>query len=267
MRSSGAPWLDLALAELGTKEDAGPGSDPVVLAYFDDVGRADIVDDATAWCAAATGSWLARSGQPIPPPHLALLARSYQSYGVPCDPRTGAIGVWPRGSADWQGHVGIVLDVDLARGVVRRISGNLADAVRIDKAPIATALAFRWPVSATVQALRKAGSTEIAAADMLEVTGVGGVAVAAGGAAAAELLKAPGAPGAPPAPVLDPGDLQLIDQLAAAAKAVGALLVERPWLGGCVLAALALLVIGRRIKRRRVARAAAGAPLSSEVLQ
>jgi uncharacterized protein (TIGR02594 family) len=264
MRSSGAPWLDVALADLGTREDAGPGSNPVVLAYFEDVGRPDIIDDATAWCAAATGSWLARSRQPIPPPNLALLARSYERYGVPCDPRPGAIGVWPRGAADWQGHVGIVIDVDFARGVVRRISGNLANAVTIDEAPIATALAFRWPVPATVQALRKAGSSEIAAADMIEVAGVGGVAVAAGGAAAAELLKAPGAP---PAPLVDPGDLQLIDQLAAAAKAVGTLLVERPWLGGCVLAALALLVIGRRIKRRRVARAAAGAPLSSEVFQ
>jgi hypothetical protein len=60
------------------------------------------------------------------------------------------------GSADWQGQVGIVIDVDLARGLVRRILGCLSDAVRIDEAPIDTALAFRWPVPATVQALRGA---------------------------------------------------------------------------------------------------------------
>jgi hypothetical protein len=61
--------------------------------------------------------------------------------------------------------------------------------------------------------------------------------------------------------------LTAVEQFVAAAKAVGGLLAAYPWLGGCLLAALALLVVARRINARRVARAAAGVPLSMEVLR
>jgi hypothetical protein len=71
----------------------------------------------------------------------------------------------------------------------------------------------------------------------------------------------------PPAPLVDPGALTWLDQAAAAAKAIGAVIAANPWLGGVLLGALILLVVARAIKRRRAARAAAGAPLSVEVLR
>jgi hypothetical protein len=109
---------------------------------------------------------------------------------------------------------------------------------------------------------RGAGSAEIRTADRLEVVGVGGAAAAAGGAAAAHLSQAP-AEASPP--VVAP-DAVPAEQLAAAAKAVWRLVLAHPWLAGCLLAALALFWYARRLKARRVARAKAGAPLSSEVL-
>jgi uncharacterized protein (TIGR02594 family) len=273
MHANAAPiarpaWLDLALSERGTTEAPGEANNPAVLAYFEHVGRPDIKSDATAWCAAAQGSWLVRTGYPIPPPNLVLLARTYEHYGVACEPKPGAIGVWPRGSADWQGHVATVIDVDRARGVVRRISGNLNNAVTIDEAPIETALAFRWPVAATVPALRKAGSAEIRTADLVEAAGVGGAAVAVGGAVIVEAVKeAPEVPpGPPPAPAVDVDAAPALDVLTAAGKALGAMLWAHPWVVGVVLGALVLLIVGRRMKRKRVARAAAGVPLSREAL-
>jgi hypothetical protein len=171
--------------------------------------------------------------------------------------------VWPRGAA-WQGHVGIVVDVDAARGTVRRVSGNLGDQVAVDEARIDEALAFRWPVAATVPALRQAGSTEVRMADRLELAGVGGAAVAVGGAAAADALQSTAAPAAP---VVNPDALTWIDKAVASAKAVAGLVAEHPWLGGVMLAAVAALWLARRLKARRVARHAAGAPLSVEVLR
>jgi hypothetical protein len=135
--------------------------------------------------------------------------------------------------------------------------------VSVQRYQLEEALDFRWPVAPTVAALRRAGSTEVRAADKLEIAGVGGAAVAAGGAAAAELLRE-----APPAePVINPTTLTWIDTVAAIVKAIGAVIAANPWLGGVLLGALILLVVARAIKRRRVARAAAGTPLSVEVLR
>jgi uncharacterized protein (TIGR02594 family) len=257
-----APWLQLALAEVGTKEVPGAVHNPAVLAYYAEAGHPEVAADEVAWCAAFTGAMLARAGCPLPPRNVSLLARSYLTYGIACEPQPGAIGIWPRGAA-WQGHVGIVVAVDLAGGTCDLLAGNQGNAVSVQRYQLEEALDFRWPVAPTVAALRKAGSTEVRAADKLEIAGVGGAAVAAGGAAAAELLRE-----APPAePVINPTTLTWIDTVAAAVKAIGAVVAANPWLGGVLLGALILLVVARVIKRRRTARAAAGAPLSMEVLR
>lgn len=261
-----APWLDLALAEVGTKEGPGTADNPVVLAYYRDAGHPEVRHDEVAWCSAFASAIMARAGYPTPPIATSLLARSWLTYGVPCDPQPGAIGIWPRGAA-WQGHVGFIVDVDAPRGTCRLLAGNQGNAVSIQTYRLDQALAFRWPVAATVPALRRAGSTEVKAADKLELAGIGGAAAAVGGAAAADLIRVPDPlPIAAPAPIVDPADLTLLEQLVAAAKAVGGLFAAHPWLAGALVGSLALLIIARRMRARRVARAAAGVPLSTEVL-
>jgi uncharacterized protein (TIGR02594 family) len=273
-----APWLDLAIAELGTKEAPGPANNPTVIAYYRDAGHPEVQSDDVAWCAAFTGAMLARAGLPLPPRDISLLARSYLTYGVACEPQPGAIGVWPRGAA-WQGHVAIMVDVDRGAGTCRVVGGNQGDAVNMAVMQLDTALAFRWPVPATVAALRRAGSTEVRTADKIEAAGVVGTVAAVGTATAVEAVRAPeaitgppsvitGPPSvitsSPPAPI-DPDSLKMLDQVIAATKAVGGLVAAHPWLGGCVLGCLALLWLGRRLKMRRVAKAKAGVPLSVEV--
>jgi uncharacterized protein (TIGR02594 family) len=264
---SAAPWLDLAIAELGTAEAPGPANNPAVLAYYRDAGHAEVHSDDVAWCAAFAGAMLARAGLQLPPHDVRLLARSYLTWGMACEPQPGAIGIWPRG-ASWQGHVGIVVDVDHAAGTCRLIAGNQGNAVSVQAYKLDTALGFRWPVAPTVPALRRAGSTEIKTGDKIEAAGVGGTVVAVGTVAAVEAIKAPPpVTTPPPAPVIDPETLTMLDQVTAAVKAVGALIAAHPWLGGCVAACLLLLWWGRRMKTQRVAKAVAGVPLSVEVMR
>jgi uncharacterized protein (TIGR02594 family) len=259
-----APWLQLALAEVGTKEVPGAAHNPAVLAYYAEAGHPEVAADEVAWCAAFTGAMLVRAGCPLPPRNVSLLARSYLTWGVPCEPQPGAIGIWPRGAA-WQGHVGIVVAVDLAGGTCDLLAGNQGNAVSVQRYQLEEALDFRWPVAATTAALRRAGSTEVKTADRLEVATVGGAAVAVGGAAAAELLRE--APPVPPAPLVDPGALTWLDQAAAAAKAIGAVIAANPWLGGVLVAVLVLLYVSRRLKQRRIEKARIGVPLSVEAMK
>jgi uncharacterized protein (TIGR02594 family) len=264
--NSGPPWLVLAQAEVGLREKPGPDHEARVVQFFADVGHGWVKDDETAWCAAFLGSVLARRGYPLPALNVRLSARGYLTYGVACDPQPGAIGVWPRGSNPNLGHVGFVVDVDASRETCQLLAGNQGNAVSVQTYRLDEALGFRWPVATTTAALRKAGSSEVKAADKLELAGIGGAAVAAGGAAAAELTRAPPPTVPPPAPVIDPGDLTLLDKSVAAAKAVGSLFAAHPWLAGVLLGAFALLIVGRVMKRKRVAKAAAGVPIGREIV-
>lgn len=226
-----APWLDLALSELGTREIAGPQDNPKIVKYFDDVGRPDIKNDETAWCAAAQGSWLVRSGYPLPNVNsgLMLLARSYTDYGKPCEPKVGAIGVWPRGTQGWQGHVGTVVRVNAA--TVHIIAGNQNNSVSIAIYPIKTALAFRWPVKPEIQDLRKHGQKDIKDSDLVETVGWLGVFWAAMSA----ILT---------------GVTQLYSTL-----------LSQPWIVFIVVLCLLLIVVAKRWKEQLQKAAKAGMPL------
>lgn len=253
--------LDAMRARVGIREIAGKDHNPLIVSMFADVGHSEIKDDETAWCAAAVGSALKSCGLPIPPRDVNLLAKSYLSYGVPCDPRPGAIGVWPRGNSDWQGHVGVVETVN-SDGTVTLISGNDGNQVRRKKYSIKTALGFRLPVAPTVKDLRNAGSKEVKTADKIEVGGivgtVGSIAVAVG----KELSDA--------ANNIDitslPSNLSTGEQIIRGFSNVWALVAANPWLAAVAIVGLGAVFASRAIKKHRVKRAEAGVPLSAEVL-
>lgn len=137
-------WLEIARADIGVKETPGPKSNPTVLAYFADVGRPDIKDDATAWCAAGLGSWLKRAGLRIPAPKDALAAISYEKWGVPTnEPRLGAIVVIRRPGEAWMRHTGILVAANPT--FVWLVSANASDRVGIDAFRRERVTAMRWP--------------------------------------------------------------------------------------------------------------------------
>lgn len=141
-----APWMALAEADIGTKEVKGKGGDnQKILAYYANVGRDDVKHDETAWCAAFVGAKLVETGNRIPEPKLALLARAYEDVGAPLkEPKIGCIAVFPRGTG-WQGHVGFVKGIDTESGTVALLGGNQRDSVSVETYKIKDAIAWRWP--------------------------------------------------------------------------------------------------------------------------
>lgn len=100
-------WMAAAWAEYGVRETPGAANTPSVLAYYKEAGRADIRQDAVAWCAAFTGAMLARAGMKGTG---SLLARSYLDWGTALEAgRVGAVAVLSRGSDPGAGHVGFVV--------------------------------------------------------------------------------------------------------------------------------------------------------------
>jgi uncharacterized protein (TIGR02594 family) len=261
-----APWLDLMLADLGTKELAGKDkNNPKILGFFADCGHKEVVTDETAWCAATVGSCLARAGFPLPPTNVNLMARSYLTYGVALDaPKVGCIGIWPRGDS-WQGHVGIVTKVN--KTSVTIIAGNQGNAISYGVYAIKTALGWRWPVAATVRDLKDAGSTTLAATEAVKKgLVVGGATTGAVGAAQQALMPAPA----------DMTALPSLDDLKTVGDQVGVLhklmegcgdvvkfVLEHPWIVGLVLGGVLIFLAVRRIEQDRLARAKAGQPLSN----
>src|SRR5690606_34813904 len=101
----------------------------------------------------------------------------------------GRVGVWPRGNADWQGHVAIVERV-LPNRKVQCIGGNQGNAVTRRVFNIDDALDFRAPLLPTVKDLRKAGSKEVKTADKIEVGGIVGTISGIGVAVVKEINSA-----------------------------------------------------------------------------
>jgi uncharacterized protein (TIGR02594 family) len=94
-----------------------------------------------AWCAAFVGHCLERAGIRST---RKLTARSYLDWGVPvetADAQQGDIGVIPRGSSSWQGHV---FFIDRIEGQwVWGLGGNQDDAVNVKRYPASKLLGVR----------------------------------------------------------------------------------------------------------------------------
>lgn len=101
-------WLVAARGELGVAEWTGDKDNPRVLEYLESVqGKRGkwFLRDAVPWCSAFM-NWcvqragLVGTGDPA--------AKSWETWGVACELKVGAICVVKRGLLPWQRHVGIV---------------------------------------------------------------------------------------------------------------------------------------------------------------
>jgi uncharacterized protein (TIGR02594 family) len=270
MTTETIPWLDDMHASLGVQETKSKGSNPKIKAYFADCGHdlEKLGDDSdVAWCGARVGSALKRAGFPIPPKANNLLARSYTTYGIACEPKPGAIGIIPRGKSGWQGHVFVVEEIK-PDGTWVTIGGNQGPSGfgKVSRAIVdpkkTEILATRWPVAATVPDLRGAGSTEIKKGDGLQKWGIFTTFLGPIIAAIKELLS----PVTQVPKHADIGEsLSYWQQTLEAANAVAKIVLDNPWLAGAVFSGLCMAWIGNTIKKHRVAKAEAGVPLSAEL--
>ena len=133
--------FDIARGYLGTTEGPGSLDNPAIMEMYASVGQSHVDHDSVAWCAAFVGHCLEKAGIRST---RKLNARSYLDWGVSVemsDARQGDIGVIPRGTSGWQGHV---FFIDRIEGAwVWGLGGNQDDAVNVKRYPVAKLLGVR----------------------------------------------------------------------------------------------------------------------------
>lgn len=129
--------LEIATAEIGTKEIAGPNHNTRIVQYHTATAlRAG--SDEVAWCAAFV-NWVLREAG-IKGTGSAS-ARSFLTWGQSCDPEAGCVVVLKRGNPP-NGHVGFYVR-DLGTDYIKVLGGNQSDMVRVSNYKKADVLAYR----------------------------------------------------------------------------------------------------------------------------
>jgi len=133
--------FNIARSYIGTKEGPGPDNNPTIMEMYASVGHTHVEHDSVAWCAAFVGHCLERAGIRST---RKLTARSYLDWGVPvdvADTQQGDIGVIPRGTSSWQGHVFFIERIE--GPWVWGLGGNQDDAVNVKRYPVSKLLGVR----------------------------------------------------------------------------------------------------------------------------
>lgn len=151
-----ANWLEVARRELGIHETPGPKATERITEYLKTttVPKGMSESDETPWCAAFVNWCMIQAG--VHGTNSAMAA-SWRSFGVPCEPKPGAVvviqqkvqGKDPATGSTSGMHVGFFLEQD-AGGVVL-LGGNQHDSVKISRFPSSAYLvkAYRWPVQSS----------------------------------------------------------------------------------------------------------------------
>jgi uncharacterized protein (TIGR02594 family) len=133
--------FEIARGYIGPTEGPGLENNPVIMKMYASVGHDWVEHDSVAWCAAFVGHCLERAGIRST---RQLTARSYLDWGVPveiADAQPGDIGVIPRGSSNWQGHVFFIERIE--GPWVWGLGGNQSDAVNVKRYPVSKILGVR----------------------------------------------------------------------------------------------------------------------------
>ena len=137
------PWFEEAKRHLGLREVAGPGTNSTIADWLKRL-KAGWTDDETAWCGTFVGWCIASTlaGEPLPANPFG--ARNWLNFGVPCQPRLGAVMVFSRPGTAWSGHVGLYAGESAT--TYRILGGNQGNAVSYaNKARDKSFLGARWP--------------------------------------------------------------------------------------------------------------------------
>ncbi|MFY9239483.1 MAG: TIGR02594 family protein [Roseovarius sp.] len=133
--------FEIARDYIGTTEGLGPENSPAIMAMYASVGHDWVEHDSVAWCAAFVGHCLEQAGIRST---RQLTARSYLDWGIPveiADAQPGDIGVIPRGTSSWQGHVFFIERIE--GPWVWGLGGNQSDAVNVKRYPVSKLLGVR----------------------------------------------------------------------------------------------------------------------------
>ncbi len=138
------PWLETGFQLIGTEEKPGTGSNEAILGWADNLEMSYFDDDDIPWCGLFTAHCIASQMPEESLPNNPLGARRWVNFGIPCEPRLGAVMVFWRGSPDgWKGHVGLYWAEDSEAYHI--LGGNQSNAVTITRISKQRLLAARWP--------------------------------------------------------------------------------------------------------------------------
>ncbi len=132
-------WLEIALAELGVHETAGPGSTARINEYLKTCSLAP--SDEIPWCSAFM-NWI--FNQCAMDGTKSGLARSWLNWGEVTEPHIGSIVILTRPEAGPQaGHVGF--QIDQHDGFIYVLGGNQGDRVGVSRYLSAQVIGYRKP--------------------------------------------------------------------------------------------------------------------------
>lgn len=134
--------VDLAMAKYyGIREYPAPSQSPTILSWKRHFWPDIKSDSEFAWCAVFMWNICEEFGYERT---KSALARDWLKVGEPVEtPEYGDVVVFSRGSEPWMGHVGFVIRVSEAHGVVYTFGGNQANSVNIRAYEIDRVLGYR----------------------------------------------------------------------------------------------------------------------------
>ena len=156
-------WLD-RLEEYerqGFQEVSGTSSNPVILKWAHGLGQADYMtdDSSTPWCGIGLAGVMEECGLKHVVPKGPAAAISWLVCGVPCEPKPGAIAVFPRPGGN---HVTVIKSI--SGQTWHCIGANQTNSICTQPFDGRTARGTRWPIVEKTPAEMTAGSRIAAAA-------------------------------------------------------------------------------------------------------
>jgi uncharacterized protein (TIGR02594 family) len=145
--TSALVWFEEARRLMGTKEVAGPASNPVILDWAKNLDL-NYPDDDIPWCGLFVGHCIAATLPHEPLLSNPLGARNWSKFGKQVDPMLGAVLVfWRKSRESGLGHVGFYDGEDDESFHV--LGGNQSDAVNVARVGKDRLVGARWPTSAS----------------------------------------------------------------------------------------------------------------------
>lgn len=135
-------WITVGRRLIGTREIPGPQHNNWIAKGWARLGAGWFRDDETPWCGFFIAHCLDAVGLPFPSGGLFARAKRWATWGVPCSPRLGAIGVKSRVGG---GHVFFIVGETADGRFFKALEGNANNMVRIGDIPKNVVTDIRWP--------------------------------------------------------------------------------------------------------------------------
>lgn len=131
-------WVAIGRTLIGLREIPGPRHSPIIVSFWRHARW--LRSDEDAWCGGFIMHCLDKAGLPFPRAYPS--AASWASYGVPCQPQVGAIGVKARTGGN---HVFLIVGETRDGKSYKALGGNQNNTVSIVDIPKGVVRACRWP--------------------------------------------------------------------------------------------------------------------------